>query len=234
MLFAGKQQKQFWGMRKASDFALETRLLPLSVSQFAIAQSTLDLYFALPGEEQLQMTYDKRNYRQYWKDRACELQTINHAIWGFTGAAALIEHGTKLANAGEGGAKNYKDFVKTFGDSYVNFAYQSGDKDLDVQIYHTFRCGLLHSFSLVADDKGEKKGARDSSIVLCSSRKDAGVTDSLNCTPYTAYDHDACRLVLEPFVADIGQAIDKLFDNADLDESIKENWKTNPPFNAFA
>lgn len=179
------------------------------------------------------MPYNKDGYRQYWKDRAQELRTINQAIWGFVGAAAMIEHGTKLANNGEGGRTRYKNFVKAFGAKYVDFVFKDSSKDFDVQIYHTFRCGLLHSFSLIADDQGQDYGARDGSIVL-SSLNDKGVTADLNCTAYTAYDHDACRLVLEPLVEDIGNAIDRLFDDASLDAGIRKNYEDNPPFNLFA
>lgn len=180
------------------------------------------------------MPYNKASYRQYWRDRAQELKTINHAIWGFAGAAALIEHGTKLANGGQGGRTRYKNFVKTFGSRYVNFRYAvNGTDDLDVQIYHTFRCGLLHSFSLVADNQGVDAGARDGSIALCSLN-DNGVTQALHCTQYTSYGMDACRLVLEPFVEDIGNAIDRLFDDPNLDAGIEQNHIDHPPFNAFA
>ncbi|MBI2811355.1 MAG: hypothetical protein HYX67_11065 [Candidatus Melainabacteria bacterium] len=178
------------------------------------------------------MTYDKENYRQYWKDRASELISINHAIWGFVGAAALIDHGTKLANNGETGRQRYKDFVKTFGDKYRDFTFKGGTKDLDVQVYHTFRCGLLHSFSLVADNQGQDAGARSDSIVLAATKD--GAPGALHCTNYTDYGKDACLLVLEPFVEDIGNAIDRLFDDAALDESIKKTYESNPPFNAFA
>jgi hypothetical protein len=192
------------------------------------------IYFGLPGKRAMQMSYDKQNYRQYWKDRASELISINHAIWGFVGAAALIDCGAKLANKGISNRTTYKSFVKTLdleGMKYANFTYQGGQKDLDIQMYHTFRCGLLHSFSLTTDDKAPPE-ARPKSVVL-SAVKDGENADN-NCTLYTDNCLDACQLVLEPFVEDIGKAIDRLFDDVDLDESIRETYNSNPPFNAFA
>lgn len=178
------------------------------------------------------MPYDKAQYRQYWKDRVQELKSINHAIWGFVGAAALIDHGTKLANNGNGGRANYKAFVRSFGDKYRDFTYNGGTKDLDVQVYHTFRCGLLHSFSLVADDQGVDAGARSDSIVLAAVMD--GAPAEVHCTNYAEYGKDACALVLEPFLDDIGNAIDSLFDDAAKDAGIRATYDANPPFNAFA
>lgn len=177
------------------------------------------------------MTYNKDNYRGYWRDRAGELKTINHKIWGFVGAAALIEHGTKLANNGQSGRTLYRNFVKTFGTEYSDFQFANGKKDLEFQVYHTFRCGLLHSFSLITDSQAPPE-ARDGSIVLCSSVAD-GVPEAMNCSSYTDHGFDACRLVLEPFVQDIGNAIDRLFDDPNLDASIRKNYNDNPPFNVF-
>lgn len=178
------------------------------------------------------MPYDKNNYRAYWNDRVSELKTINHAIWGFVGAASLLEIGAKLGNNGTGGRSNYKNFVRTLGSKYVDFQFQNGKKDLDVQMYHVFRCGLLHSFCLVADSQGSDAGARSDSIVL-ASLKDEGTEETHNCISYTKYNKDACILVLEPFVTDIGIAIGKLFEDSTLEASIEATYKQNPPFNTY-
>lgn len=182
------------------------------------------------------MTYQKANYHAYFRDRVKELTTINHSIWGFVGAAALLEYVTQLVHGGDSSSDKYKDFFKSkyMNPKYTAFVYASGKQDLPVQIYHTYRCGLLHGFSLVADSKGKKKGAIDGSIVFNSLKDTPGLTSSYNCTSYTAYGLDACRLVLEPLVLDVGTAIDKIFADPTLDKSIEDSAKLHPPFNYFA
>lgn len=184
------------------------------------------------------MTYNKETYRLYFKDRVSELTNINQAIWGFVGAAALIEHGTQLANEGKSDGPLCKDFVKTFGKGYTNFTYNTDKKqDLDVQIYHVLRCGLLHSFCLQADKKGTKWGGRTGSISLISladaNREIEVLKPEHHLSHITDNGRDACLLILEPFVADIGKAIDQLFDNPSLDESIKKSHQEHPPFTTF-
>lgn len=184
------------------------------------------------------MTYNKENYRQYFKDRVDELTKINQAIWGFVGAAALIEHGTQLANKGKSDPESYKEFVKTFGSKYTDFTYNTDNKqDLNVQIYHVLRCGLLHSFCLQADKAGEKWGGRTDSIIITSladaKRRGEALKAEHNLSHIMDNGRDACLLILEPFLVDIGNAINQLFDNQDLDESIKKSWKEHPPFSTF-
>lgn len=181
------------------------------------------------------MAFDKAGYHAYFKDRVGELATINHSIWGFVGAAGLLEYITQLVNNGDSSAQKYKDFFqsKYMNPKYNAFVYQNGKQDLPVQIYHTYRCGLLHGFSLVADEQGRKKGARDGSIVFNSLKDSPALTAANNCTAYTAHGFDACRLILEPLVLDIGNAIDKIFNDSALDKSIEDSAKLHPPFNYF-
>lgn len=88
----------------------------------------------------------------------------------------MLEYVTQLVNSGVSSGATYKAF---FASKYMNakynaFTYQNGKQDLPVQIYHTYRCGLLHGFSLVADADGKSKGARDGSIVFNSRKRYSG------------------------------------------------------------
>jgi hypothetical protein len=182
------------------------------------------------------VAYNKANYHAYFKDRVSELNSINHAIWGFVGASALLEYVTQLVNSGNSDARLYKAFfsLRYLNPKYNVFTYASGKQDLPTQMYHVFRCGLLHGFTLVPDSKGISKGARKGSIVLSALKDDHTLAVSDNCKLYTDYGFDACQLVLEPFVADIGIAIDKIFADSSLDTSIEDSSKIHPPFNFYA
>jgi hypothetical protein len=183
----------------------------------------------------LTITFDKAHYHQYFQDRVSELTSINHSIWGFVGAAALLEYVTQLLHSGDSSPQKYKDF---FASKYINpkynaFIYQNGKQDLPVQIYHTYRCGLLHGFSLTPDSKGIARGARAKSIVFNSLKDTPELVASENCKAYKEYGFDACRLILEPFVQDIGVAIDKIFADATIEQSIIDSASKHPPFNYY-
>jgi len=178
------------------------------------------------------MPYNKANYHAYFRDRVKELTTINHSIWGFVGAAALLEYITQLVNSGTSNPQKYKDFFKTkyMNPNYTAFVYANGAQDLPVHIYHTYRCGLLHGFSLVAETRARSYGARDRSIVFSSLKDTPGLTAAANCKPYTNHGFDACHLILEPLVQDIGTAIDKIFADSLLVQSIEDSATIHPPF----
>lgn len=178
------------------------------------------------------MTYDKGQYKAYWRDRASELKSINHKIWGFVGAAAMIDFGAKLLHDGKSEGKDYKSFVRdNLDDKYKKFAYKDGKQDLDVQMWHILRCGILHAFTLSADERGDKAGARDGSIVIASL--DDKCEPKHNVTPWTEDGKDACLLVLEPFVDDIWKAVETIFDSGTYDASINKCYDENPPFTTF-
>jgi hypothetical protein len=178
------------------------------------------------------MVYSKSHYQDYFKDRVGELKTINHKIWGFVGAASLLEYVTQLINNGQSSAILYKQlFASPYMDpKYASFTYLTDVQDLPVQMYHIYRCGLLHSFSLLADSIGRRQGARDRSIVFNSLVDTPSLKATDHCTPYTQNGLDACRLILEPLLDDIGIAIDNIFADTSMDQSIQQSATDHPPF----
>lgn len=179
--------------------------------------------------------YDKAAYKDYWRGRVFEVRDINQKIWGHVCAAALIEFGAKLSNGGVGGGPNYKAFARTLGtdpSKYTDFTFAGGQQDLEIQMWHVLRCGLLHSFCLMADATGMGAGARHRPFMLASVND--GYTTANHVTNYTEHGRDACLLILEPFVEDIWIAMERIFDDTNKDASVRACAEQNPPFNAFA
>lgn len=144
-----------------------------------------------------------------------------------------IEYLSKLYNK-ESNSKSYKKFIQDvlseINPKYKSFVYKSGDKDLDIQMYHILRCGIVHSFSLYGDKKSKEEGGRDQSIVLGHKDYDEGAHLSSFSNEQIK---DACLFILEDFIEDLEKATHKLLEIANQKPEIKnniENWLKDHPF----
>jgi len=166
--------------------------------------------------------------REKLSHRIAELRDCctSKSPWVFLGAAAYVEYLAKLAGL------SYKDFVSLrlalIRPEYAAFAYRSGKTDLPTQMYHVLRCGIVHSLSLIPDQRARNEGGRDRSIVLCHRQSDAVHLSSVSSTLVP----DAALFVAEDFVDDLARATEQLFEDAvhdaALERRISEHLRQHP------
>jgi hypothetical protein len=179
---------------------------------------------------------------KYMLERVDELKSLaTHGDpWFFLCASSFIEYLAKLTNGNSTTHTDYKEFLKNYffkvNTSYKNFKYSSGKQDLDVQMYHVLRCGIIHNFSLIADPQAKKKGGRDRSILLAHKKSSinhlSNYINNSNKTPI-----DACIFIAEDFADDIEKATKYVFilsrkqnpTGKKLRENIKSWSKKHPP-----
>ncbi|MBL0184932.1 MAG: hypothetical protein IPP97_04270 [Candidatus Obscuribacter sp.] len=179
-------------------------------------------------------------WRQYFKDRVIELRAIQGTPWGFACAGTLLEVLGKLARGSgknELGKAGYIKFIREWLPEYEQFEYQQKTisttkwnrkhtvkrierlpKSLAVQMYAILRCGLVHSFSFVANKQQRQTGGRDRSIWL-TTRAEAAANgwNHLGNFSRTAPEpaiQDAAVFVAEDFLDDLDELIDAIFDKA--------------------
>jgi hypothetical protein len=99
-------------------------------------------------------------------------------------------------------------------------------------MYHVLRCGIVHSFSLIADKQAKRDGGRDRSIVLAhraSGRKHLEACVDGRRNPKL----DAAVFVAEDFVADIEKVTNSIFAQSCTNKKLRLNmktwWKVHPP-----
>jgi hypothetical protein len=183
----------------------------------------------------------KTEIEKYFMARAKEIQVIakDGTPWGFLCGAAFLDCLSKLAEGQDRRRQGYKDFVrkylKAINPAYSAFKYANGKADLPEQLYHVFRCGILHSFSLVPDATSAKQGGRRRSIVLCH-RKEAKRMGITHLSRYsTPIIPDACVFVAEDFVKDLKRVTALLFGpkarkiDPDITTKMKTWVKQQPP-----
>jgi hypothetical protein len=171
---------------------------------------------------------DINDAQSYFSARTRELLGICNAgdPWVFVCASTFIEYLAKLVNGRDDGAEGYKKFVTNYLAKvrleYHTFTYKSGEQDLPVQMYHVLRCGIVHSFSLVPDDRAIRKRGRLRSIVL--SHRASGDT---HLSPFSSANApDAAIFVAEDFVEDLQKAVTYLFLQAKADAALTSNIRT--------
>lgn len=117
------------------------------------------------------MTLDEAH--QFLRGRLEEMRPWlpSQGAWVFVCAASFLEYLAKIVDGRDRGARGYKAFIRDWLTrirlAYRTFRSRSGETDLPTQMYHVLRCGMVHSFSLIPDDRARIKGGRDRSIVLC-------------------------------------------------------------------
>ena len=164
---------------------------------------------------------------KYFSERTQELLNISGdgTVWVFVCASTLIEYLAKLVagkdTRGPGYIKFIGDYMSEIRPEYASFTYQGGKKDLPAQMYHILRCGIVHSFSLIPDQKAKNEG-RKRPIVL-SHRKEGIPHLSPHSSSIAA---DAANFVAEDFVEDIQKTIAHIFDKAATDPALKKNIET--------
>lgn len=146
--------------------------------------------------------------------------------WVFLCGSAVIDYLSKLAAGKNDHGEGFKQFVTDYMPAtYRTFKYKSGETDLPEQLYHVLRCGIVHSFSLIPDAQARKKGGRNRSIVLSH--------DAPHLSAYSSTDApDACCLRADGFVADLEQAMNKLFADASSNDQLAESisaWLAQHP-----
>jgi len=160
---------------------------------------------------------------KYFLDRINELenQCREHTTWVFLCAAAMINYLVNLVNGRETNRNDYKDFIINYmPEKYGDFEYLGGSKDLDSQMYHTLRCGMVHCFSLFPDSRGIGQGARVRSIALShKENKDGNHLDN-----YKGGNNnlDSALFIAENFIDDIKYAVKKIFSNAKNDTNLEQ------------
>lgn len=151
--------------------------------------------------------------------------------WVFLCASAFVEYLSKLVDGEDKGGNAYKKFVKDYMSQanplYRDFVFKNGERDLDVQMYHVLRCGIVHSFSLIPNDRARKADGRDRSIVLCHAkeRDEYGWKHLMQYPPpgiETTVD-DAAFFVAEDFVDDIAKVTELIFAEAVGDRILRGN-----------
>jgi hypothetical protein len=159
----------------------------------------------------------KKDIEKYFKARAKDVQRIlkDGSPWGFLCAAAFLDCLSKLVAGKDNKRKGYKEFVRDYlgkiNPTYRSFQYRSGFTDLPEQLYHVFRCGIVHSFSLVPDQQSQKNGGRPRSIVLCH-RKESQKKNLPHLSQYSsAKITDAAVFVAEDFGKDLKKVVKLIF-----------------------
>lgn len=179
---------------------------------------------------------------KYMLNRVAELKSLSERgdPWFFLCASSYIEYLAKLVKGRATTASDYKTFLKDYFfevcPSYTTFTYMSGEQDLDVQMYHVLRCGLVHSFSFIADNIAQNYGGRHRSIVLAHRREGKTHLDSY-VNNRTNPRIDACIFVAEDFAEDVENATKFIFQQSrkreqsgrDLLANIKRWFEAHPP-----
>jgi hypothetical protein len=146
--------------------------------------------------------------------------------FGFLCLAALIDYLSKLAYGGN--LKDWERYIKFITEffplKYRNFQYKTGKQDLPQQIYYVLRNGMVHSFTLIPDEKGRKYGGRSNSIILCH-RREAKRDRLIHLGNYRnrhgRFD-DAALFIMEDFFEDTKIAAYKLIKKACLNPSLRK------------
>lgn len=92
---------------------------------------------------------------------------------GFLCLASLIDYLSKLAYGTDlADWKRYIEFINEFFPSgYKRFQYRIGKKDLPEQMYYVLRNGMVHSFSLIPDEKGRNMEVEETQLSYVTSVK---------------------------------------------------------------
>jgi len=100
--------------------------------------------------------------KNYFHDliSAAKKYCADHTPLPFVLGACFIDYFSKMVKGKDNGGRGHKGFVKKYmkevRQEYATFRYSNGVQDLPVQMYHILRCGIVHSFSLIADKSGHK------------------------------------------------------------------------------
>jgi hypothetical protein len=158
------------------------------------------------------------------------IERMEHTPFPFLCAATMVEYLIQISGYGS----NYDNFIcDHFPASYVNFRYVGGQDDLPKQMRYILRNGLVHTFSLFPDAIGQRKGARNRSILITHRAANEGSHLSNVRKISCGMAVDAALFVLEDFCNDIAEVIRKIFTEAATDprkaQKINDRWIRSPP-----
>lgn len=172
--------------------------------------------------------------KQYCEDRLCEIRKVaqDGTPTGFLCLAAFVDFLAKLA-AGKDNKRNgyMKLIAKYFPDSYKDFAYKSGDKDLPTQFYSVLRCGILHGFSLYPD-RPNRNNSKARTIVISHDGNDDGKMYA-HLSNYTDKGFDAALLIADNLCDDMSSAINSMFADKSVQANAEKWVKNQPPINGI-
>ncbi len=183
----------------------------------------------------------KKEIEGYFKARVKEVQRILEDVtpWGFLCAVAFLDCLSKLVAGSDKKAPGYKAFVRNYlqavNSKYNTFRYNDSTVSLPDQMYHVFRCGIIHSFSLIPDQQSLRKGGRPHSIRLCH-QKEAKAKNISHLSHYSkGATTDACLFVAEDFGKDLEKVVRLIFSSkakaidADITKKMKQWVSQHPP-----
>ena len=137
----------------------------------------------------------------YCRARLSELESYveDGTPWGFVCLASYTDFLAKLADGEDMGGDGYKRLVETyFPEAYRDFCYTDPDETLHYQMYHIFRCGLVHSLSLFPDanrytnpNPSNQYQGRPRSVLLTHDGKTADGTEYPHLSLYSDGELDA-------------------------------------------
>jgi hypothetical protein len=173
------------------------------------------------------MTHEQ--VKHYCLNRLTEIREIMKLRnpWGFVCAAAFIDLLSKINKGTDEKRAGYKDFIiEWLPDTYKTFQYANGENDLPYQLYHIFRCGILHSFSF-SPTMTDKDARKQSVIIAHECQKDSGDYYK-NLENYNKNGMDAAIIIAENLCDDLNYAIDNMFKDKNVQRN-SEKWVKNSP-----
>ncbi|HEY6195522.1 MAG TPA: hypothetical protein VI504_10805 [Candidatus Eisenbacteria bacterium] len=153
----------------------------------------------------------------------------------FVVASAFIEYLSKLVFTGTG-AKEYKKFVRSYlartRKRYRTFTYRftgaPAKRDLPEQMYHVLRCGAVHGYSLVPDQRAIAHGGRTRSIVVAHR-----ISKNTHLSLRYLGGQPTCVFIAEDFAADIEATVQHIISearkNKALAKRIADRMRKHPP-----
>ncbi|MCG0997583.1 hypothetical protein [Acetobacter persici] len=180
-------------------------------------------------------------YQNYINNRILELKTaqliksdkdrLNGSIWDFVLMGCLVEIVAKL-NCTNKSLYTFDKISKLFNDRLPKYripSYKTHDNINDVpeQIYMVMRCGLIHSLSLVPDEKYKEKKKyekhwRKGSLLLSHKGNHLQMmTWSPDGEPF-----EACQLDYSSMLDDMQTALDAIFRDAKQDTALSVHIET--------
>jgi hypothetical protein len=155
----------------------------------------------------------------------------------FVLGACFIDYFCKMVEGKDRKRDGYKNFVRKYMKEvrreYATFKYLNGTQDLPDQMYHVFRCGIIHSFSLIPDKSIHKQPGRDHSIALCH-KAEADKKGLNHLSHYSGPQNlDSALFVIEDFLDDLLAVNEFIYNKAVSDSTLREKiegWlRVSPP-----
>jgi len=172
--------------------------------------------------------------KSYCDSRLGEIRSVIRVspAFGFVCMAAFVEFLSKLYSGKDGKADGYIDFIReTFPPKYISCRFNSGDYDLPDQIYKTFRCGMLHAFSLTPDEPN--RGSNKVRTIVISHDGKYGEKQYKHLDKFQENGFDAVVLIADDFCNDIQLAMNKFLTDSSYYNKVTGRIKQQPPLSSI-